>query len=246
MRDEHDARGERVEEALEPVEPGEVEVVRRLVEQEDVEAGEQDRGERSLRGLAARERRHRLVGPRAEPDLGECGARARLEVLAAECEEPVERVRVRARPAPGSAPSRAASASIAASASADAGAPREVAEHRLARAASRLLRQVADRAADGQPGPRRAVSSPASTRSSVDLPIPFGPTMPIRSPGETTSETRSRTWRAAKLFEMSRAASEPGTGGPPSSRKGEKTAVCDLEVRHRKARRPRAHDTDSL
>jgi hypothetical protein len=36
--------------------------------------------------------------------------------------------------------------------------------------------------------------------------------MPTRSPGETTSETRSSTWLAAKLFEMSRAASEPGTG----------------------------------
>ena len=55
VRDEDDARREAVEEPLEPREAGEVEVVRRLVEQEDVEAREQDRRQRGAGRLAARE-----------------------------------------------------------------------------------------------------------------------------------------------------------------------------------------------
>ena len=46
----------RREEPLEPLEPVEVEIVRGLVEEEHVEAREQDRGEREPRRLAARER----------------------------------------------------------------------------------------------------------------------------------------------------------------------------------------------
>ena len=52
-----DAAREFVEERLESFEPGEVEVVGRLVEQEHVEPAEQDRGERGACGLPARQRR---------------------------------------------------------------------------------------------------------------------------------------------------------------------------------------------
>jgi hypothetical protein len=41
--------------------------------------------------------------------------------------------------------------------------------------------------------PESGGSTPASTRSSVDLPIPFGPTTPIRLDGVTESESPSRT-----------------------------------------------------
>src|SRR5262249_27583892 len=58
VRDEHHACGELVEKTLEPCEPVEVEIVRRLVEEKDVEPGEQDRGERGARRLAAGEGRH--------------------------------------------------------------------------------------------------------------------------------------------------------------------------------------------
>ena len=83
------------EKRLEPREPGEVEVVRRLVEQEHVEAAEQDRGERGARRLAAGEPSERPVELRVEPELRQHLLRARLEVAAAAGEERVERLGVR-------------------------------------------------------------------------------------------------------------------------------------------------------
>ena len=53
VRHDDDAAVELGEERLEQVETREVEVVRRLVEQEHVEAREQDRRERRARGLPA-------------------------------------------------------------------------------------------------------------------------------------------------------------------------------------------------
>ena len=41
--------------------------------------------------------------------------------------------------------------------------------------------------------PLEGGSSPAIIRSSVDLPIPFGPTTPIFAPGRNASVTSSRT-----------------------------------------------------
>ena len=104
--------------------------------------------------------RHLALGARPEADVGQDGAGAGLEVLAAEREEAVERVGVGAARAPGSAPSRAASASISALGGADAGAPREVAEHRLARPRLGLLRQVADGAAADDLAASRAARAP--------------------------------------------------------------------------------------
>ena len=92
----HDHRAAReivVEEALEPVEAGEVEVVRGLVEEEHVEAGEQDRGEVGPRRLPARERGHLEVEDAfGQAEVGEHRADAGVEVGGAERE-----VRRRAR-----------------------------------------------------------------------------------------------------------------------------------------------------
>ena len=70
MRDDDEAGSKAVDEALQQVEPGEVEVVRRLVEQEDVEAREQDRRQPRPRALSAGDRPERPVEQRGEPDLG--------------------------------------------------------------------------------------------------------------------------------------------------------------------------------
>ena len=138
--------GERVEEPLEPREPCEVEVVRRLVEQEDVEAGEQDGRERRPGRLAAGERRHLSLGARPESDVRQHRPGAAFEVLAAEGEEAVKGVGVdagqfrlvlEARRERIHRPFRVA----------DARAPREVAEHGLAGARLGLLWQEADGAA---------------------------------------------------------------------------------------------------
>src|SRR5439155_27008471 len=70
---------------------------------------------------------------------------------------------------------------------------------------------------------------PARMRSSVVLPIPFGPTTPIRLPGVTASETRSRTRIGPCRFVMVCAASVPcieppdrgtGAGRNPRVREG--------------------------
>jgi hypothetical protein len=57
--------------------------------------------------------------------------------------------------------------------------------------------------------PESGVSMPARTRSKVDFPMPFGPTTPIRLPGATVRETRSRTTTSANDLLMFRAASTP-------------------------------------
>ena len=94
VRDDDEGGFRRRDEPLEALEPVEVEIVRRLVEQEHVVAREQDRGQRQPRGLAARELLHRTVEPDGQPELGEHRGRARLEIAAAEREKAVERGRV--------------------------------------------------------------------------------------------------------------------------------------------------------
>src|SRR5215475_14730222 len=59
--------------------------------------------------------------------------------------------------------------------------------------------------------PASGSSSPASRRSSVDLPAPFGPTSPIRARGGTTRLTSARTTSAPYDFEIPAATSEPAT-----------------------------------
>jgi hypothetical protein len=83
---------------LEPLESVEVEVVRRLVEQEQIEPREEDRGERRAPGLAAREGNRLLLERDRQAEVGADRPRARLEVAAAEREEQVERRDVRVTP----------------------------------------------------------------------------------------------------------------------------------------------------
>jgi hypothetical protein len=95
VADDHQRLGPLGHEPLEPVEGGEVEVVRRLVEEEDVVAGQEDRRQLRAGGLAAGEGGARLVeqaGRQGElrPDL----AGALVEVGAAEGEPPLEGVGV--------------------------------------------------------------------------------------------------------------------------------------------------------
>ena len=142
MRDDDEGGFGRRDEPLEALEPVEVEIVRRLVEQEHVVAREEDRGQREPRGLAARELLHRPVEPDGQPELGEHRGRARLEIAASECEKAVERGRVAlARVAPGS--ELLGCAGQLEVCRRDAGPAREERSDRLARREHVLLRQIA-------------------------------------------------------------------------------------------------------
>ncbi len=144
MRDHGKAARKAVDEALEPVEPVEVEVVRRLVEQQDLEAREQDRREPGPRRLAAGERRRLLVERDREPELGARRSGSRLEVGAPEREEALERGGVGL-----GAPDGGVALDVRFGLG-DAGAAGQVREQRLAGAPVVLLRQVPD----GQRGGR--------------------------------------------------------------------------------------------
>src|SRR5690606_3222982 len=85
--------------------------------------------------------------------------------------------------------------------------------------------------ASGQPSsltsPASGVSTPASSLSRVVLPEPFGPRMPRRSPGETSSETprttgtaRARQPRAGYANVRSRAESKAQPRHPAPTRRG--------------------------
>ena len=174
--------------SLEAFEAGEVEIVRGLVEQEHVEAGEHDRGEARPRRLPARERRHlevehaarrgrgrrtpRRPGRRSRPRRARDSARAR-------------RRRRRRRPARCSA--SAADARVErALGRRDAGAAGEVRAHGLARAPFGLLGEVADgrgRRRERDACPSRARRGRRGSCSSVDLPVPLGATTPTRCCG---------------------------------------------------------------
>ena len=62
-------------------------------------------------------------------------------------------------------------------------------------------------------------TSPASARSSVVLPAPFGPTNATRCPGDSASETSRSTRRPAKVTLTSLRGDEGGVGHatPPES-----------------------------
>ena len=73
--DHDDAGPEAADERLQPLETGEVEVVRRLVEEHHVEPAEQQRGEGRTSRLTARERGHQGVQTEVETELGQhCGS----------------------------------------------------------------------------------------------------------------------------------------------------------------------------
>ena len=70
VRDHDDAPADTVHEALQPLEPVEVEVVRRLVEAVDVVARQQQDGEPRTGRLSARERVDPQIEPLREAELG--------------------------------------------------------------------------------------------------------------------------------------------------------------------------------
>src|SRR5262245_6146171 len=94
VRHDHEGSAIAVEESLEPVEAVEVEIVRRLVEQENVEPRDEDGRERDARRLASG--RLGQLAPEVErkTEVGARGTHARLEVSAPEGEEALERGRV--------------------------------------------------------------------------------------------------------------------------------------------------------
>ena len=145
VRHEDDGGRRLAEEALQHVVPVEVEVVRRLVEEQHLEARQQDRGERGPRGLAPRERARRLLESLCgKPESGADGPRARRQIRAAQREEPIQRGGVplgQLRLAPEARRERVHGLL----GFEDAAAAGEVAEQRLAVLDVGLLRQVADR-----------------------------------------------------------------------------------------------------
>ncbi len=94
MGDEYQRAAVAIEERLEPLEAVVIEVVRRLVEQKQVEAGEEDRRERNAGGLSAGERRAVPLQVDLEPEIRADAPRPRPEVAAADSEERVQGVRV--------------------------------------------------------------------------------------------------------------------------------------------------------
>ena len=222
----HDDRGRRaVDEPLELVEPREVEVVGGLVEQQHVLLRQQDRRERRPRGLPTAEVADGDVEPVGrQPDLGEHRAGAGIEVVATEREVVLERLavgddrlrvvararasrrRARSTPPPrrSAAPGRRAASRPGPRPAPAAGSPTVV--------------EAGDRETD----PASGCSRPASTRSSVDFPIPFGPTTPSRAPGFTVTDTPPSTtcapwWRCTSLATST---STDATGPPLRSNTG--------------------------
>ena len=205
VRDDHGAAGALGDEPLQPRQAVEVEVVGRLVEQQDVEAREQDRGQRGARGLAAGERHGLQVEQRGiEPEVAQDRLRALLQVGAAEREPRLERLGVAVRRAGRVGRQVVRGGLHARIGVGDAGAPREVVVQPLAGSAVGLLRQVAGASRrSAARSPRSGRSSPASRRSSVDLPAPLGPTTPSTSPGATVTDTPARIAAAPYQLEGS-------------------------------------------
>ena len=91
----HDHRRiQAVDELLEEVQPLDVEIVRRLVEQVDVVARQEQCGEADASGLAARQRRHRQVEGHVEADVVDHLHDALVEVGAAQRQPRLEGLRV--------------------------------------------------------------------------------------------------------------------------------------------------------
>jgi hypothetical protein len=144
VRDDHRAARPLGDEPLQPGEAVEVEVVGRLVEQQDVEAREQDRGQRRARGLPTGEPDGLPVEQRGiQPEVAQDRLRPLLQVGAAEREPCLERLGV-AVPRAGRVGRQVARGGLhACVGDRDPGAPGEVVLEPLAGRSVGLLRQVA-------------------------------------------------------------------------------------------------------
>jgi hypothetical protein len=216
---EHEPARPGAQQRLEAPEAVRVQVVRRLVEQQDVQAGGLHAGQAGPRGLPAGQRGERPVEQLGlQPEPRGRRVQARAGVRAPDRQPALQGVGVRLDRGqvagrqtgrlgverPGRRPD-----------------PEAFEQHGARRPA-----QVAEVGELGQQpdGARAATwppsgaSSPASTRSSVDLPDPFGPMMPTRSWAPTRRLTSCRTvwdpWRRT-----TRRASMWGDGMRSSSRR---------------------------
>jgi hypothetical protein len=149
VRDEHERAAVRLEEALEAAESVEVEVVRRLVEQKDVEPGQEDRREPDPSGLAARKALARPPEVEREPELGTDASRASVEVAASERQIAVERGRVAILRGLAARESRCGVLELPLRPADPCSTPERV-EDRLAELGATLLLEVADRHGSGR------------------------------------------------------------------------------------------------
>ena len=194
MRDQQQRSRIALQPVLEPEHGVEVEVVGRLVEQQQVGAAHQRLREIEAHAPAAGEARHRLALPRgAEAQAGQqrrgAGARAvavdRFEAMMQFGQMLAAMVRVAGR---------AASAVAAALAR-----PRATRRRRRARSRSLASRPPAFPArrarspsrAEARTSPASAKSSPRSSANRLDLPLPLAPISPTLWPGWTVSDASS-------------------------------------------------------
>ena len=216
----HDRARRRRHERLEEIEPGEVQVVRRLVQQQDVLAGEQDGSQRGTGRLAAGEVADldvEAVGGQA--DLIEHGARAGVDVTAPDGQEVLERRRVGLDRVGLTGHRRGGAVQLGLCVS-DAGPPGQIGPQGLPRWASGSWGSQPTVAVAGERSttPPSGTSAPARMRSRVDLPIPLGPTTPRRVPGVIESDTPPSTtcepwWRTRSLATSTSADATGGRAG---------------------------------
>ena len=187
--------------ALEPGDRLGVEMVRRLVEEQQVGRREQQPAERDAAPLAAGERRRRRGrrrGSGARPSRGRA------------CGRGSTRRRGRSGPAPRLLGEQRVQVGVGLG---ERRRDRVEAVEQVAQLARRRPRRCRGRPSPGRaPAPARAArrsrsgassatpedgsSSPAMIRSSVDLPAPFGPSTPIFAPGRNDSEMFVSTCRS--------------------------------------------------
>lgn len=144
MADDDRARAQAGHEALQALQSVEIEVVGGLVEQEDVVAGEEQRGESGAGGLSAGERGHGPVEAHGQAQLGGDLLGPLLQVRAAEREPALQGLGVRVVRARGARDQGLGRLVHCALGVGDAGAAGQERGHRLAVAALGLLREVAD------------------------------------------------------------------------------------------------------
>ena len=195
----------RLQERLEPDDRLDVEVVGRLVHQQDVGLAEQHARHRHAHLPAARQRAHVAVDPLVvEAEAVEDLARAALERVAAEvlvlllhlAEAREDAVHVVGPVRVGHRLLQILELVVQVAEPAAAG--DRLVEHRPAGHLLDVLAEVADRQSCAAPTrrPRRAAPRPTIMRKSVVLPEPFGPTSPTFSPGLSWNDaSTNRTWR---------------------------------------------------
>ena len=205
--DEHGVRIAR-EVVLQPQRAFEVEIVGRLVEQQQVGLGEQHRGERDAHAPAAGELRGRaLLRARVEAEAGEDGGGARRRGMRVDVGEPRldfgDAVRVGRGLCLGQQRARAR------------GRPRARSRSARSGPARRLLRDPADACARAGACSTAlpAANSPVMAWNSVVLPVPLRPTSPTRAPSGMRTEAWSISRRPAMRSERSLMTSMRGCSG---------------------------------